>query len=400
MDDPASISRIDNPLWDSLERALAKPFPTARPTPQMDRRVHRRAHLPQPGCRRLRRRAVQPRRRPGRLRPAVPRQRRTRSTSSHCGSPRSCGSTWCTTCWAEHADRQVSSTQAAASVGSRVLQRHARQQHLTRRKLDRLGAEVDDAREPVAAGERDHIVAHVEPCELVAVQLGQSGGASGARRGTATASRLRSAFLRLDRQLRPVARLRQPRRLRRRSRTTGRNESTATARGNRRGRGGCGPIAPTPGRRASTRECRRPAADRALHLDRGRQRRAAPVRAGSRPAPGVCPSAMSTGSSGQAVQRVRRRAASVASDVAVDVVVAQHPRDRRADHLMRGERAGDRPCAVRRRPSDNAWCGSRTRCAGVSARRYSASLSTDDTHASATNTRGGSYESPTSRHAR
>ena len=36
MDDPASISRLDNPLWDSLERALARPFPTARPTPQLE----------------------------------------------------------------------------------------------------------------------------------------------------------------------------------------------------------------------------------------------------------------------------------------------------------------------------------------------------------------------------
>ncbi|MDP9463818.1 MAG: M20/M25/M40 family metallo-hydrolase [Actinomycetota bacterium] len=36
MDDPASISRVDNPLWDSLERALTKPFPTARPTPQLE----------------------------------------------------------------------------------------------------------------------------------------------------------------------------------------------------------------------------------------------------------------------------------------------------------------------------------------------------------------------------
>ncbi|MGZ4790521.1 MAG: M20/M25/M40 family metallo-hydrolase, partial [Ilumatobacteraceae bacterium] len=34
MDDPASISRVDNPLWSSLERAIAKPFPTSRPTPQ------------------------------------------------------------------------------------------------------------------------------------------------------------------------------------------------------------------------------------------------------------------------------------------------------------------------------------------------------------------------------
>ena len=46
MDDPASISRVDSALWDSLERSLAKPFPTARPTPQLvvgftDARIYR-----------------------------------------------------------------------------------------------------------------------------------------------------------------------------------------------------------------------------------------------------------------------------------------------------------------------------------------------------------------------
>ena len=46
MDDPASISRVDSALWDSLARALAKPFPTARPTPQLvvgftDARIYR-----------------------------------------------------------------------------------------------------------------------------------------------------------------------------------------------------------------------------------------------------------------------------------------------------------------------------------------------------------------------
>ncbi|HSB84744.1 MAG TPA: M20/M25/M40 family metallo-hydrolase [Ilumatobacteraceae bacterium] len=46
MDDPASISRVDNPLWNSLERAIAKPFPTARATPQLvvgftDARIYR-----------------------------------------------------------------------------------------------------------------------------------------------------------------------------------------------------------------------------------------------------------------------------------------------------------------------------------------------------------------------
>ncbi len=46
MDDPASISRTDTPLWDVLQRAVQGPFPTARLTPQMvvgftDARVYR-----------------------------------------------------------------------------------------------------------------------------------------------------------------------------------------------------------------------------------------------------------------------------------------------------------------------------------------------------------------------
>ncbi len=46
MNDPASISRIDTPLWDVLQRAVAAPFPGARLTPQMvvgftDARVYR-----------------------------------------------------------------------------------------------------------------------------------------------------------------------------------------------------------------------------------------------------------------------------------------------------------------------------------------------------------------------
>ena len=46
MNDPASISRTDTPLWDSLARSIAKPFPTARPTPQLvvgftDSRIYR-----------------------------------------------------------------------------------------------------------------------------------------------------------------------------------------------------------------------------------------------------------------------------------------------------------------------------------------------------------------------
>jgi acetylornithine deacetylase/succinyl-diaminopimelate desuccinylase-like protein len=35
MDDPATISRTDNPLWESLQRAVNAPFPAARLTPQL-----------------------------------------------------------------------------------------------------------------------------------------------------------------------------------------------------------------------------------------------------------------------------------------------------------------------------------------------------------------------------
>jgi acetylornithine deacetylase/succinyl-diaminopimelate desuccinylase-like protein len=46
MNDPASISRVDSPLWTSLERAIAKPFPTSRATPELvvgftDARIYR-----------------------------------------------------------------------------------------------------------------------------------------------------------------------------------------------------------------------------------------------------------------------------------------------------------------------------------------------------------------------
>lgn len=46
MNDPATISRVDTPLWDALERSINKPFPTARPTPQLvvgftDSRIYR-----------------------------------------------------------------------------------------------------------------------------------------------------------------------------------------------------------------------------------------------------------------------------------------------------------------------------------------------------------------------
>lgn len=46
MNDPASISRTDNPLWESLQKAVNRPFPSARLSPQMtvgftDARVYR-----------------------------------------------------------------------------------------------------------------------------------------------------------------------------------------------------------------------------------------------------------------------------------------------------------------------------------------------------------------------
>ncbi len=46
MDDPATISRTDSPLWDSLAKAVAKPFPASRLIPQLgigftDARVYR-----------------------------------------------------------------------------------------------------------------------------------------------------------------------------------------------------------------------------------------------------------------------------------------------------------------------------------------------------------------------
>jgi acetylornithine deacetylase/succinyl-diaminopimelate desuccinylase-like protein len=46
MNDPASISRTDTPLWDALHRAVTRPFPTARLTPQLvvgftDSRIYR-----------------------------------------------------------------------------------------------------------------------------------------------------------------------------------------------------------------------------------------------------------------------------------------------------------------------------------------------------------------------
>ena len=47
MNDAASISRTDNPMWDALQRAMSSPFPTARMVPQLmagftDARIFRR----------------------------------------------------------------------------------------------------------------------------------------------------------------------------------------------------------------------------------------------------------------------------------------------------------------------------------------------------------------------
>ena len=46
MNDPATISRTDSPLWDSIARAVSRPFPTARISPQLsvgftDSRIYR-----------------------------------------------------------------------------------------------------------------------------------------------------------------------------------------------------------------------------------------------------------------------------------------------------------------------------------------------------------------------
>ena len=46
MNDPATISPIGTPLWDSLQRAIARPFPASRLTPQLvvgftDARIYR-----------------------------------------------------------------------------------------------------------------------------------------------------------------------------------------------------------------------------------------------------------------------------------------------------------------------------------------------------------------------
>ena len=78
MDDPASISRTDTPLWDALQRAVNVPFPDARLNPQFTRRFHRLACVPRAGRDLVRGRAVQPVARSGRVQPAIPRSRRAR----------------------------------------------------------------------------------------------------------------------------------------------------------------------------------------------------------------------------------------------------------------------------------------------------------------------------------
>ena len=57
MNDPATISPIGTPLWDSLQRAVARPFPTSRLTPQLvvgftDARIYRQMGQLRtaPGC--------------------------------------------------------------------------------------------------------------------------------------------------------------------------------------------------------------------------------------------------------------------------------------------------------------------------------------------------------------
>ena len=46
MNDPASISRMDNPMWDTIQKAVNQPFPNVRLSPQLivgftDARVYR-----------------------------------------------------------------------------------------------------------------------------------------------------------------------------------------------------------------------------------------------------------------------------------------------------------------------------------------------------------------------
>ena len=77
MNDAASISRLDTPLWDALQRAVNVPFPTARLSAAVRRRLHRCPDLPRDGSGRVRCRAVQPVARLERVRLTFPRQQRT-----------------------------------------------------------------------------------------------------------------------------------------------------------------------------------------------------------------------------------------------------------------------------------------------------------------------------------
>ena len=78
MDDPASLSRTDTPLWDALQRAVAEPFPDATTQPPVHRRLHRCPDLPRARGGQLRRRAVLAHRRRWRVQPPVSRSRRAR----------------------------------------------------------------------------------------------------------------------------------------------------------------------------------------------------------------------------------------------------------------------------------------------------------------------------------
>ena len=78
MDDPASISRIDTPLWDALQRAVTVPFPGARLAPQFtvgftDARVFRELGAVAYGAG-----LFSPHVDAGRVRPPLPRPRRAR----------------------------------------------------------------------------------------------------------------------------------------------------------------------------------------------------------------------------------------------------------------------------------------------------------------------------------
>ena len=94
LNDPASISRTDTPLWDSLQRAVAVPFPGATLSPQFTRRLHRRPGVPRararsptaPGC------SARPSTPPSSVGAST--ATTSASTSRASGSPSSCGGGW------------------------------------------------------------------------------------------------------------------------------------------------------------------------------------------------------------------------------------------------------------------------------------------------------------------